>query len=284
MKVVLTPGVWDKMRAYVDNCKDEISGLGKIERDDDDNFVITDIALFKQTVSAAHSDISAEALAKFQVELIKKGDNPADWSFWWHSHAAMAVFFSSRDTSTIDESSDFSYLVSLVTNHAHDLVARVDTFKPVRLHATIEVEVQEWEDSELIAACIQEIADKVSKPAPLYPAVKPWKGNRIGYNVNATLPYQSDWEDRYVNGISDIPYKNEYLKRADALDDALNRVGTDEYAEAIDTYYTYRDELEIEVELCVEEEDAEGEKEAKRKYFELLKVGREHNLEGVKLI
>ena len=277
MKIVLTAPVWDKMRAYVDNCEEEISGLGKIERDEDGNFVVTDLALFQQTVSATHSDITAEALAKFQVELIKKDENPADWSFWWHSHAKMKVFFSGTDTATIDSSTDFQYLVSLVTNHAHDLTARVDTFQPVRLHADLDVEIEEWANDEIIEACIAEIKEKVSIPAPSM-----YKGMGYGH-AKGRAPYQThvplddlEW--------AELPTpKNaapDYMKRADVLDEALTRVGTNEYAEAIDIYYSYRDELEIEVDLCVEEGDKIGEKEAKRKYFALIEVGRRHSLES----
>ena len=159
----LTHTAWHKMRAYVDNCQDEISGLGKVEIVDG-NFMVTDIAIFEQVVSAAHSDIPAQALAKFQVELIKRGENPKDWFCWWHSHAAMKTFLSGRDTATIDESTDFGMMLSIVTNHAHEFTARFDLYKPVRMKQDCTVEVLEEEDEGIIAQCIADIAEKVSRP------------------------------------------------------------------------------------------------------------------------
>jgi hypothetical protein len=161
----LTHNAWHKMRAYVDNCPDEISGLGKVEIVDG-NFLVTDIAIFEQVVSAAHSDIPAAALAKFQVELIKKGENPKDWFCWWHSHAAMKTFLSGRDTATIDESTDFKMMLSIVTNHAHEFTSRFDLYSPVRMKQDVQVQVLEEEDDDIINECKAEIAKKVSKPAP----------------------------------------------------------------------------------------------------------------------
>jgi len=165
MKVILTAEVWERMRAYVDLCPDEISGIGKIERDEDKNMIVTDIVLFEQSVSAAHANITAEALAKFQVEMVKKGESLKDWCFWWHSHANMDVFFSATDTGTIDDSTDFPYLVSLVTNKAHDFVARVDIYEPFRMHTDLDVEIEETINQDVIDACQKEIDEKVSRPS-----------------------------------------------------------------------------------------------------------------------
>ena len=67
MKLVITPYAWEKMRHYVDGCEGEVSGMGKVEKNEDGELVITDCTIFEQSVSGAHSDIETEALAKFQV-------------------------------------------------------------------------------------------------------------------------------------------------------------------------------------------------------------------------
>lgn len=167
MKATLTHDAWHKMRAYVDLCPDEISGLAKVEIVEGD-FLVTDVAIFEQVVSAAHSDIPAQALARFQVELIKRGENPKDWFCWWHSHAAMKTFFSGRDVATINESIDFKMMLSIVTNHAHEFSARFDLYDPVRMQTEVTVEVLEQEDENIISECKQQIAAKVTRPVPVY--------------------------------------------------------------------------------------------------------------------
>ena len=164
MKLLLTPYAWEKMRHYVDGCTGEVSGMGKVEIVDGE-LTVTDCTIFEQTVSGVHSDIETHALAKFQVELVQKGEDLSHWKLWWHSHADMGVFWSGRDTDTIDSSTEFEYMVSLVTNHAHDLKARVDTFKPLRLFSDLSVEIQEEYNVDLKALCDAEILEKVKKPA-----------------------------------------------------------------------------------------------------------------------
>ena len=135
-------------------------------------------------MSGAHSDIETEALAKFQVELVQKGEDLSLWKLWWHSHATMGVFWSGTDTDTIDKSTEFEYLVSLVTNHKHEIKARVDTFKPLRLYADMEVEIMEEYDEALKKTCDEEIAQKVKKPA--YPA---YKESRAGFKTGFDYGY-----------------------------------------------------------------------------------------------
>lgn len=163
MKAQLTHQAWAKMRAFVDNCEDEISGLGKVEIVDG-AFLVTDIAIFEQAVGPAHSNIPAQALAKFQCELLKKKENPKEWFLWWHSHAKMSTFFSGTDMATIESSTDFPMMLSIVTNHKHEFSARFDLYKPMRMDQKVTVEVLEDEDEAIIAHCKAEIAKKVTKP------------------------------------------------------------------------------------------------------------------------
>lgn len=177
MKLVLTADAWQKMRYYVDACTGEVSGLGRIEKRDGDLYV-TDVAIFEQAVSGSHSDIDTDALARFQVERVRAGDDMSGWRLWWHSHASMKAFFSGTDTSTIDASHEFGYLVSLVTNHEHDIVARVDVYEPVRVHATLEVEIEERENDELKKAVEAEVREKVRRATSV---TKSDKREPVGY-------------------------------------------------------------------------------------------------------
>ncbi len=168
MKVFITRYAWQKMCAYTDNCQDEIGGLGKMRCEDGD-FYVDDVEIYEQTVTPSTVNLTSETLAKWQVEKIKAGESLVPYTFFWHSHAAMGVFFSQTDKDTINGSTEFPYLVSLVINHKHEVTARLDIFKPV--HVTVEkVDVVIIEDvnEELINLCKKEIAEKIKRPASTY--------------------------------------------------------------------------------------------------------------------
>lgn len=237
LKVELTAYAWEKMRHYVDGCKGEVSGLGKIEVGEDGQLIITDCTIFEQKVSSAHSNIETEALAKFQVEMIQKGEDLGKWKLWWHSHATMAVFWSGTDTGTIDTSTEFEYMVSLVTNHNHDIKCRVDLFRPLRMtEDDVDVYIQESEDAELKAQCDAEIKAKVTEP----PVTKYTK--HVGYKPSPIYPRANvfdddDWNYHYPltksKGQATLPYASDL----DIPDDA----------QAIEAYYDTKEELEQEV-------------------------------------
>jgi hypothetical protein len=171
MKLKIEKRAWQKIAAYVDNCPYEIGGLGKVTCVDGD-FIVSDVEIFTQTVTPAHVDMTAETLAKFQTEKIRAKESMRDYKFWWHSHAKMDAFFSSTDTATIDASgSEFPWLVSFVSNHAHKMIARLDIYQPVHVHCSLEVEVLEDIDQTIIDQCKADIDEKVTMPtAPTYGA------------------------------------------------------------------------------------------------------------------
>ncbi len=231
IKVELTAYAWQKMRYYVDGCKGEVSGLGKIEVAEDGALVITDCTIFEQTVSSAHSNIETEALAKFQLEMIQKGEDLGKWKLWWHSHATMSVFWSGTDMGTINTSTEFEYLVSLVTNHNHDIKCRVDMFKPLRMaQDDIEVYIQEDVDETLKAECDAEIKAKVTEPTPVYQKPFSYGGGGMGYGrtiVPETI------HSHYFD--DELPYQSKLLPENKTVDSA------------IEEYYDDKEELEQEV-------------------------------------
>jgi hypothetical protein len=238
MELKLTAEAWAKMRGFVDNARGEISGMGRVTRENGD-FIVTDIALFEQTVSGAHSDIPAQALAQFQVELIRKGDSAEHWNLWWHSHATMGVFFSKRDTDTIDESTDFRYMLSLVTNHKHELTARIDVYEPARLYSEIDVVIDEPENAEIIEWCKTEIEKKV-KGAP--ETVSDKKGTGYHYpEYTGGYRLYDDEEDYSVS---------KYHKQP-----ALTDYNSDLWAQRLESYYTDKEELEEELKEAKQRKD-----------------------------
>lgn len=166
MKLQITNFAWEKIIGFTDLCPNEISGLGKIEIIND-NAVVIDVAIFRQEVSAAHSTIEPKSLAEFQSERVKRGESMKDWILWWHSHANMGVFFSGTDTSTIDSSSEFPHLLSLVVNKKHETEARFDVYKPFRLKLEkLPVEILAIPNIKIRKECQKEIDKKVNFPKP----------------------------------------------------------------------------------------------------------------------
>ncbi len=165
MKIVIQSQAWEKIMQYTDLAVGEISGLGKVEKIDG-YLTVTDVEIFEQETSGAHSTIPTEALAKFQDDVVKKGGSMKNYTLWWHSHAHMGVFFSGTDTTTIDGSTEFPYLVSLVVNKKGEYKARLDIHHPVHLVAdNVDVDIQEHDDDAEITqvrSVLKELLDKKS--------------------------------------------------------------------------------------------------------------------------
>lgn len=192
-KLKISRHAYERIRAFTELCPDEISGLGKIEVDKDENLLVTDVAIFDQEVSGAHSTIETAALAKFQVDMMARGESLKQWVLWWHSHAHMDTFFSGTDTNTIESSREFPYLVSLVVNKAGKSEARLDVFNPIHIYLGLEVVVEDSITSEVKDICQKEIDQKVKKKREYLP-----KGSQKSVYPHGThRPY---WEDEDYPG------------------------------------------------------------------------------------
>jgi hypothetical protein len=128
LKLLITNKANDKLRAYVDHIDTEISGMAKSKITADKNALITDFIIFEQSVNGSATKIDDASQAKFLFDLMKNGGNPEEWNVWWHSHCDMGVCWSTTDDDTIQHHTNQSYLISLVTNKAGLMKARLDVF------------------------------------------------------------------------------------------------------------------------------------------------------------
>ena len=166
MKFIIQKKAYLKMKYFIDGCEDEISGWGKVKKSKEENedvFTIYDVEILKQTVTGASAVMSEETMAKFLYEKTKKNQSTEDYRVWWHSHATLESFFSVTDDTTIEQSIEFPYLISIVSNHKHNMKARIDIFQPVRMTQAIDIEIEDLEDEELKEWCAKEITRKVKK-------------------------------------------------------------------------------------------------------------------------
>lgn len=127
-KIILSNEARLKMKYFVAKAPGEISGLCKSEIRDNGDVYVTDCIIFEQESSASRTIISDQAMAQFLTELVRAKDKPENWNIWWHSHGTMDVFWSKTDSKTIEDHTNQSYLISIVTNKKGEYKARLDIF------------------------------------------------------------------------------------------------------------------------------------------------------------
>lgn len=148
------------MKYFTEHCDKEISGLGKVKYIND-KLVIYDAEIFKQKVSDIHSTLDVDILAIFLNEKLVKKENIKDYKVWWHSHAGMKAYFSPVDEKTIDQSTEFDYLVSIVMNKYEENEIRLDIFRPTRLTIPLKLQILLEDNKHIEQQCKKEIKEKV---------------------------------------------------------------------------------------------------------------------------
>lgn len=168
MKLIIPEEVEQKIHDYVMSVPTEIAGMGKVSVEGD-TITVEDVMIYEQDVTGATADLSPQALAKWQTDLVRTGGSPRDWKLWWHSHANMSAFFSGRDTATIDAQSEGDWMVSLVVNKKREREARLDTYRPFRMFIEdidIQIGATSTEPYTVPADIAEEVARKVKQATP----------------------------------------------------------------------------------------------------------------------
>lgn len=187
MRVIIDSQVRAKIQAWVDNCKIECSGLGKVVRQANGDFVVVDAILLKQECTSVHTTLDAAAIGKAMFEL---KDSDGDLNWWWHSHVDMACQWSGTDHATMDSFTDKGYCLATVfnkrgdtrsayTQKGHDLLPNIfmDDLRTVSKYFTTKEQTDAWK---------KELDEKVTEEvAPMYGGY----GNFSGDN------YYREWCD-----------------------------------------------------------------------------------------
>ena len=91
-KLWYAPEAWAKMTALVDMFPAEIGWQGSVERLSDNEWMVTDIFVYPQTVTAAHVDTDEQEFGKWLVDMAEEHcTEEATINFQGHSHVNMAV-------------------------------------------------------------------------------------------------------------------------------------------------------------------------------------------------
>ncbi len=185
MIIIFPVKVYQKIRAYVESTKLEISGLGKILIDGDEIF-IQDVRILRQVVSPANTVLDRNGLGEFYDQIITEEGDLSNWKLWWHSHADMDTFFSGTDLATIEdfdnETPHDNWMFSLVTNRDGDIMARIDIFNPLRCTIPVTEWKIDYQDPIIKVQALDEVAEKVMTSLPVHP-----KKNEIDFKKPAVI-------------------------------------------------------------------------------------------------
>lgn len=134
-KVYIYDEALNKMNEYIEQCKLEIGWLGCAKRVDN-NFLITDVFLFKQEVHSATTEITTEGLSEFAMELMESNEDEGleiwnNMRVWGHSHVDMATSPSGQDEKQIEVfmENDNDFFIRLIGNKQGHLRIDVYDFK-----------------------------------------------------------------------------------------------------------------------------------------------------------
>jgi len=166
--IYFTPRAMALMNAYVDLSEGEVSLLGKVERLGSD-FLVTDVRLIEQESTWASTKLDEEALARFLMELVEKGEDPGAWKLWIHSHCGFEVFWSATDEATCRRFNNNEWMLSVVANRRREYLGRIDVYEPIHLSAELPVRVYTRLEDEEIASIKEELERKVRRKTWCFP-------------------------------------------------------------------------------------------------------------------
>lgn len=191
--VYIKPEALDKMWHYVNLATKEIGWLGKVTRVKDEeendtyNFIIDDVYLFTQTVTAVETVIDDEALGNFCSEIMTSYDDKDEAmevinhiKLWGHSHVNMGVSPSGTDNTTMDNFGETvsDYMIRIIANKSGEL--KIDIYFYDEKFKAIDVPWSPIQthiiDSESIK---NEIAEKITERTYQYSS---FGNNRSGYS------------------------------------------------------------------------------------------------------
>lgn len=165
MRVLFTPEAKRKLELYVRLCDIEVSGLGRVHCLGREEFLIDEIVLLEQESTWGSTELSRDALTRFLEELLARGEDPAAYRVFWHSHVDMRCFWSRVDERTI-KNFGAPWLISIVAKQFGEILARIDVFDPVHLCAdkvTVDVYLKASDDE--VRAIKGELEHKVKRKA-----------------------------------------------------------------------------------------------------------------------
>lgn len=166
--IYLSIKAYQKMRAWTEMAKGEVSWFGTVRRMEEDAFLIEDIFLLKQVCTETNTSLDDSAIGEFLTGMAKAGNDPSKVKAWLHSHGRLKTFWSRTDEKTIEGMRSAGYLISVVTNKDGDMLGRIDIFNPFHVHVSgVPVNVFHEPDEGLKESLAAEFREKVTEETPV---------------------------------------------------------------------------------------------------------------------
>ena len=159
----------DKMNKYIQFCDEEIGWLGVV-REQTTSFLIEDVILFDQEVSAVTTRIDEISLAKIYCKIM--ADDPINGvdtanaiRMWGHSHVNMSVGPSGQDDSQMVEfqNSKFPYFIRAIGNKQGKMRFDIFHFALGYVIQDAKWSIQIVSDDSLDAQIRAEIQQRITK-------------------------------------------------------------------------------------------------------------------------
>ena len=181
LEIVISQLAYDKMYYYVDIADGEVGWIGTVSQYDN-NFLIEDVYLLEQKVSAATTELLTEGITKLSEEILQQPNGLETWNkirFWGHSHVNMDTSPSGQDESQSLEIKTFGwpYLLRGILNKRGRMEFTLFLFgKDIRIN-DVRWKVRLPKNDALRTQIEGEFEQKVTKHSPMI-----YSGNNI-FNI-----------------------------------------------------------------------------------------------------
>lgn len=169
--ISFTETAWRKLTLYTSRCQYEIGGLGTVVHVGED-FVVDDVFVLDQDVNDIATRLEPQSIHELLVSIVAAEGDPSALRLWWHSHARESVFWSGEDEETIERFQNDGML-SVVTNHRGQILARMDVYRP---RGTTWLWVDSGEDEVVPTAEEEQLIDEEIRAKTRH---RPRKSSRI---------------------------------------------------------------------------------------------------------
>ena len=195
-KLRFTEKAWTKMQTLVREFDKEIAWHGVAERGENDDYVVSDILVYPQTVTGTNVEMDTEEYAKWIQDGILSGDERFDhFYFQGHSHVAMGTTPSPVDTNHQEEILNKlrpnGFYIFVIWNKRNERNIRIyDLLKNTQFE-TADVTVEVIEDDAIGAEKLAREAREIVKEKVYTPPAN---------------HYSSSYYDRTLSNVSWAPY------------------------------------------------------------------------------
>lgn len=143
VRVEIDEDVYRKVMHWIDKAPGEVSGLGKVVYNEEENVLhVVDAILLPQKNSGVSTEIDGQDIAK---AMFLTKDSPGTLRWWWHSHVDMDVFWSGTDVATIKQLGGGGWFLSTVLNKKREMKSAYCQVAPVRMIVDdLETDIMEY--------------------------------------------------------------------------------------------------------------------------------------------